>query len=83
MHHASAGKMQAQKDQAVTGLTKGIEGLLKKNKVRWAWHGLPRARAESTCPGGGHVNGHATWIPLYYWDTWARGGAGCHHDSVV
>ena len=25
------GKMMAQKDQAVTGLTKGIEGLFKKN----------------------------------------------------
>lgn len=26
-------KMMAQKDKAVTGLTKGIEGLFKKNKV--------------------------------------------------
>jgi pyruvate/2-oxoglutarate dehydrogenase complex dihydrolipoamide dehydrogenase (E3) component len=27
------GKMMAQKEKAVTGLTKGVEGLLKKNKV--------------------------------------------------
>lgn len=27
-------QMQKQKDEAVTGLTKGIEGLFKKNKVR-------------------------------------------------
>lgn len=26
--------MMKQKDEAVTGLTKGIEGLFKKNKVR-------------------------------------------------
>lgn len=26
-------KMMAQKDKAVTGLTKGVEGLFKKNKV--------------------------------------------------
>ncbi len=28
-------KMMAQKDKAVTGLTKGVEGLFKKNKVRF------------------------------------------------
>ena len=28
------GAMQKQKDNAVSGLTKGIEGLFKKNKVR-------------------------------------------------
>ena len=27
-------KMMAQKDKAVTGLTKGVEGLFKKNKVQ-------------------------------------------------
>jgi dihydrolipoamide dehydrogenase len=27
------GQIQKQKDEAVTGLTKGIEGLFKKNKV--------------------------------------------------
>jgi dihydrolipoamide dehydrogenase len=27
------GRIQAQKDEAVSGLTKGIEGLFKKNKV--------------------------------------------------
>lgn len=30
--------MQKQKSTAVGGLTKGIEGLLKKNKVRWMLH---------------------------------------------
>ena len=29
------GKMMAQKEQAVGGLTKGIEGLFKKNKVKY------------------------------------------------
>ncbi len=29
--------MQRQKASAVEGLTKGIEGLFKKNKARWAW----------------------------------------------
>ena len=32
--HMDVGKMMAQKDKAVVGLTKGIEGLFKKNKVR-------------------------------------------------
>ena len=34
--HMDVGKMMAQKDKAVVGLTKGIEGLFKKNKVRRA-----------------------------------------------
>ena len=32
-HLLTGGAMQKQKDTAVAGLTKGIEGLLKKNKV--------------------------------------------------
>ena len=32
--HIDIPKMMAQKDKAVTGLTKGVEGLFKKNKVR-------------------------------------------------
>ena len=32
--HMDVGKMMAQKDKAVVGLTKGIEGLFKKNKAR-------------------------------------------------
>ena len=31
------GKMMAQKDKAVSGLTKGVEGLFKKYKVRVGW----------------------------------------------
>ncbi len=31
--HIDIPKMMAQKDKAVTGLTKGVEGLFKKNKV--------------------------------------------------
>ena len=34
--HMDVGKMMAQKDKAVVGLTKGIEGLFKKNKVGWS-----------------------------------------------
>lgn len=42
------GQIQKQKDDAVSGLTKGIEGLFKKNKVRPAatrHHSKPRASA--------------------------------------
>jgi len=35
------GKMMAQKDKAVVGLTKGIEGLFKKNKVQFENHPVP------------------------------------------
>ena len=34
--HIDIPKMMAQKDKAVTGLTKGVEGLFKKNKVCWS-----------------------------------------------
>ncbi len=36
------GKMMAQKDKAVSGLTKGVEGLFKKYKARCV-HGWPDA----------------------------------------
>ena len=36
------GQMQKQKDDAVAGLTKGIEGLFKKNKVCVFWGGGTR-----------------------------------------
>lgn len=38
--------MQAQKDTAVAGLTKGIEGLFKKNKVRTHEYYVPRGVAN-------------------------------------
>ena len=38
--HIDIPKMMAQKDKAVTGLTKGVEGLFKKNKVRMLRRGI-------------------------------------------
>lgn len=38
--HIDIPKMMAQKDKAVTGLTKGVEGLFKKNKVRMSRQGI-------------------------------------------
>ena len=37
--HIDIPKMMAQKDKAVMGLTKGVEGLFKKNKVCILSHG--------------------------------------------
>ena len=47
------GKMMAQKDAAVSGLTKGIEGLFKKNKVNYVrgWASFKSPTEVEVSPG--------------------------------
>jgi hypothetical protein len=63
------GQIQKQKDEAVTGLTKGIEGLFKKNKVGFIEGGIQ----QGLCVWERGVGGR-----------WARreGGDVCSHKQL-
>ncbi len=72
-------KMMAQKDKAVTGLTKGVEGLFKKNKVSAHAHGavnLVPARQPGALVSRQHVGSacvHVTSQAAWRLGAWTQG----------
>lgn len=62
--------MMAQKDKAVSNLTRGIEGLFKKNKVNYVkGYGKfvsPSEVSVDTLDGGNTMHSHLkSWLPLH------------------